>query len=99
MKRLTTPKLSFALPFDRSIIKCARVSFKQKDEIVLVKQNDDLRWEENTITIKLTQEETRKLTPCLLKMEVHIITTGGDSLVSKPITVSVDDVLNDEVLE
>ena len=56
-------------------------------------------WEDNTITIKLTQEDTKALSSCTLKMEVHILTTGGDSLVSNPIEVWVDDVLNDEVLK
>ena len=99
MKRLTTPKLTFELPFDKTIIEKIRLTFKQSDTIIFVKESDQLRWEDNMVTVKLTQAETQQLSPTILQMELHILTTGGDSLKSDPISVCVEDVLNDEVLE
>lgn len=100
MKRLTTPKLSFQIPLERSLVKSARISFKQTDELVLVKENDDLKWEDNAIILKLSQEETKKFNAGIMEIELHVLTTEGDSfIIEEPIRVLVKDVLNDEVLE
>ena len=102
MKRLTTPKLTYQLPseINSQIISLCSITFKQNGKIIFVKYKNKLLWEDdNTISIKLTQRETKSLSPGTLQMEIHIVTTGGDSLMSEPISCSVKDVLNDEVLE
>lgn len=102
MKRLTTPKLTFELPSTliKENIQLLSVTFLQNKKILFVKYKNDFAWENNnTISIKFSQKDTKKFLPGILQMEIHVVTTGGDSLISEPISCSVKDVLNDEVLE
>lgn len=102
MKRLTTPKLIYELPahLSRQSIRLLSLTFKQNKTILFVKYKDDLFWEnDTTVSLKFSQRDTKKLSPGTLQMEIHIVTTDGNSFVSDPISCSVKDVLNDEVLE
>ena len=100
MYRATTPTHTFILPFDyaQMVNKCL-VTYSQGGRIVLEKTQDDISATGNTITIKLTQEETKKFSAYLrCNIQIRIITSAGDSIVSEELYVSVLDVLNDVVL-
>ena len=58
MIRGTTPTHIFTVPFDTSIIKEVRVIYKQGNQKVLCKDNKDVEMDAQTVSLKLTQEDT-----------------------------------------
>ena len=110
MSRATTPTHFFRIAIDPDTCKEILITYKQRGEIVLEKRKDDLSFsvEEGEETkyicsFKLTQEETNQFRQGDRKTEIaqiqmRILTLGGDSLKSNIVEVSVEDVLNDEVL-
>ena len=60
MIRGTTPTHQFILPFGVENIKSGRVIYSQDGQVILTKEISECALEEQTITIKLTQEETFK---------------------------------------
>lgn len=101
MIRGTTPTLTFNLPFETSFIKQAYVTIKgDDDEIKVDKPLCDCSVTEKSIAFKLTQEETLSLPPCtLIKIQLRVLTQGGDSLVSEVFKRYVSDVLKEGVIE
>lgn len=99
MQRLSTPTHIFTLDIDASLIKTLRVVYKQGEIVRLVKYGTDVKIEGNTVTLKLTQEDTQKFSAADVYIQLDILTTGGDALHSAVIKRSVSDVLLDEVLE
>ena len=97
MKRGTTPTHTFTLPFDVSVIEKARVLYSQGEELKLTKT--DCVLDGNTLTVKLTQEDTFKL-DCgkFVDIQLRVLTPGGDALNSDIIRVAVDRCLENEVL-
>ena len=100
MRRLTTPKHKFTLPFSTSIIAKGRVVYAQDEDIVFAKETDECEMVGNTVSLKLTQEETEKLN-CkkgFVEIQMHLLTHDMESLVSTPIKVLVKKCLDTEVL-
>lgn len=96
----TTPTHVFELPFDISAIKAVKVVYEQGNEIILEKGNDNCTLIGNTVEIKLTQEETFLFkTNEFVKIQIRILTFGGQALTSVPETVTVGKCLDKEVLE
>lgn len=99
MIRGTTPTHTFNLPFDTSLIDKVRVLYAQNDAVILVKNESDCVANDDTITLKLTQEETflfdRKLP---VEIQVRILCNDGTVLTSVPYKVGVLKCLQDEVL-
>ena len=100
MYRGTTPTHNFTIPMECSLIKEIRVYYKQDDEVILVKENTGCCFEDCTISVTLTQEETF-LFNCKknVKIQLRVLTTGGQSLISKPIVVDVGECFSNEVLK
>lgn len=99
MRKGTTPSFSFTLPFDTSVVEKAKVIFKQDNRIVLEKYNEQCTLDGNTIHVKLTQEETYLFeSDKYAKMQLRVLTTGGDALASEIFEVFVEEFLDDEVL-
>ena len=106
--RLTTPTQFFEFEYDPSEYARIQITYKQGSNIILVKEKEDLIIEpevvdEKTVYVasfKLTQEETKKFAPgnSPVKIQVRIITASGDADASDIYSLSVKDVLNDEVL-
>ena len=99
MIRATTPTHIFELPFDiNEFVDKVLITYKQ-DEIVLEKTLEDCNIEKNILSYKLTQEETNKFNNIVfVKIQIRVITKGGESLASDEYSKSVQDVLNDKVL-
>ena len=97
MKRGTTPTHTFTLPFDVSMVEKARVLYSQNDELKLSKT--DCVLDGNTVTVRLTQEDTFKL-ECgkFVDIQLRVLTPDGDALNSDIIRVSVERCLENEVL-
>lgn len=99
MRQGTTPKHTFTLPFDTALIKTVQVTYKQGEAIVLQKETADFTREGQSISCKLTQEETFKFNPQkVVQIQVRVLTTSGDALASDIIQTSAPACLDDEVL-
>lgn len=111
MIRATTPKHSFIFEQDPSLFSRILITYVQGDTIVLEKEKSDLTIEQKTnpkcgaiewvAWLRLTQEETKKFkaTPgAQVKIQVRVLTNEGEALASDKKSISVQDVLNDEVL-
>lgn len=99
MRRGTTPKHIFTLPFDTAVIDKVRVIYAQGDKVVLVKTDDGVSFEGNSVIVKLTQEETF-LFNCHdhVKVQIRVLTAGGDAPSSDPFFIPVWECLENEVI-
>lgn len=99
MTRGTTPTHIFYLPFDINIIEKIKIIYAQEDEIILIKEKENCSFEDNSIIVKLTQEETYLFDDKLIvQIQLHILTTTNESLVSDIERVNVEKCLDTEVL-
>jgi hypothetical protein len=100
MKRGTTPTHTFTLPFEMSGIKKFRITYAQNGKVVFYKTDADITIENDTISVKLTQEDTLAL-DCHkgVEIQVKLLTSGGDTMVSDIIRETVDRCLDSEVLK
>lgn len=100
MIRGTTPTHTFELPFDVSLISDLRLSYAQGDEVIITKKMEDVTLSEQTVTVRLTQEDTLKFDPTkgILQIQLKVLTTDGDVLSSEIIQENVWQALNNEVL-
>lgn len=109
MIRATTPKHTFIFETDPTIYSRILITYAQNDKIIMEKEKDDLTFEETADStfgdtgycawFRMTQEETKKFDARYpVKLQVRVLTTFGEALASEKKTLSVQDVLNDEVL-
>lgn len=95
----TTPTHKFSVDIDTGLIAKLRISYEQNGKIVLNKEKKDCTFYGNTITTKLSQEETMKFdAPGNVRIQLHAISTGGDSLATMPVSVPVYILLDKVVL-
>ena len=100
MRRLSTPTHTFTLDIDMMIVKTIRIVYAQDDLVILVKRGDDVLIDGNTVSVRLTQEETRLFSASsTVSIQLDVLTTDGDVLHSDIIKTLVQDVLLDEVVE
>lgn len=99
MRRGTTPTHTFTLPFEASLVAKLRVIYAQRDIVKIVKKECHAEFDGNTIRVKLSQNDTLRLS-CSLKTEIQVkvLTHTGESFVSEIITVKTERCLIDEVL-
>lgn len=78
----TTPTHTFTLPAEIArIVAKARVVYSQIDKVVLTKEVTQLTG--NDVVVKLTQEETLKFhNRKKVKIQLRVLTSGGDSITS-----------------
>ena len=100
MTQGSTPLHTFVLPFETDIIQSVRISYEQKGKIVLEKDTEAVEKTTNALALTLTQEETLLFDALVpVRIQIHILTTGGAALASKPKTVPVYILLNKKVIE
>ena len=99
MRKGTTPKFTFNLPFSTELLDKARVTFEH-DGQELTKTLDDQNFDGNAISVQLTQEETF-LFRCNshIKVQLRVLTKKGEALASDVYSVFVSECLDNEVLE
>lgn len=99
MMRGTTPTHIFTLPFEANLLSNIRIIYTQGDEQVFVKEVKDCNIDGNTVTVRLTQEETF-LFDCkkYVEIQVRALTHGGDVLNSNIMKESVERCLDNEVI-
>lgn len=91
MKRLTNPTLTFEVPspmIDGAISK-QKVVFKQGTQIIFEKVPTQ---KGNIFTVELLKEDTEKLSPGVVKMELSFM-AGSKYRISDIVTANVEDVL------
>lgn len=99
MKRGTTPTHIFTLPFDARSASIVKIIYAQNSKKVFIKTGDDIVLNGNTITTKLTQEDTFSL-DCnmLVEIQVRVLLNDNTALASDIIRVTVEKCLENEVL-
>ena len=99
MIRSTTPRHEFIIPLDAQFISNIWITYEQDGEIVLEKHMGDMQHEGELWFYKLTQDETKQFkAEAFVRIQVKVLTTGGDVMASDVLRTPVEDVLNDEVM-
>ena len=99
----TTPTLQFNLPISTSTIKAAEVMVRYVDNhkgVTIVKTLDECDVTENTITARLTQEETLRIpAPSIVEVQLRVLTKDDVALASDIFTTTVERLLKEGVIE
>lgn len=100
MRRLTTPTHVFELNgIDMTTVKKIKITYSQQKNVILEKRDDDLTIDRSSVSVKLTQEDTKKFSANYpVEMQLRILTVGDDALASDILTAGVMSVLDDEVM-
>ena len=101
MTRGTTPTHVFTV--DPQIlsggVSAVFITYAQNGRVMLEKGTEDIVVGENTLTVKLTQEDTLKLfapyTDNDVEIQIRLKTSSGDALASEIIMAKVSDVLKE----
>ena len=97
----TTPTHTFKLPsqIDGSDISALRITYEQGGKIVLQKEKNECTVSEHSIVVKLSQDESLLFSSNVpIRIQVKVLTTGDNVLVSKVIEKSVYVVLDKEAI-
>lgn len=100
MNKGTTPIHIFGVPAEiASSAKEVKITYSQRDNEILVKRTEDCTIGEDTITTRLTQEDTFLFDHNeIVSIQIRVLTSSGDALASDLISVSVKKCLDEEVL-
>ena len=99
MIRGTTPTLSFTLPFTGEYITRLSIVFAQGGDIVLEKSLDDCRIEENSITLRLSEEDTLAFSSKKKYPEIQLrVGIEDERLASEIIVADVERIIKDGCL-
>ena len=95
----TTPKHTFRFGWSASLFAKVRIVYKQDDVVVLEKTLDDCTKDGNSLILKLTQAETGLFRNNMkVSVQIHLRTTDGEVVATKPKRIDVDEILKPEVL-
>ena len=95
----TTPTHTFEVELDTALIKEAKITYTQGDEIILEKRTDDCEITPGKLEVKLTQEETFKFDSTkFVCIQLRVLMVNDECLSTDLIMVSPDKCLDDEVL-
>lgn len=99
MRRLSTPTHTFSVTeVPLNTVSAIRVSYQQGSVTVVEKTEDDVTTGTNSITVKLTQADTKALKEGPVDVQLRLLTNDGTSLVSDIFYMEVEKTINDEVL-
>lgn len=99
MIRGTTPIITFALPFDFDLVEKIWFTMAQRGQELFTKGKDDMEVNGPRVTIRLTQDDTLRLTPGQkVDVQVRILSTGKDAIASQIVHLEVDKILKDGVI-
>lgn len=99
MRQGTTPKHTFKLPFSIPDGSVVRVIYKQSENVLFVKTANDCAIEADTISLRLTQEETFQFdVRYKVRIQIRILTPNDEALESEVIVRTVKECLEREVL-
>lgn len=105
MHRVTTPTHRFACNVNPSEWDSFRITYKQKDRVILEKTEADLPSMSITeqdgrfiLQYRLTQEETKLFEPGAASVQCRVHLPGGLVVATKRFRFDVDVVYNEEIL-
>ena len=99
MRLGSTPKHTFTLPFETDLIQELKITYSQNKKIILEKYLADCEVDKNSVSYKLTQEETFLFADGVhVECQVRVLKTTGDVLASNIRIVTVERCLDREVL-
>ena len=99
MYRGSTPTHVFTLSIQVEDIKALRLTYAQGGRTVLEKTEKEVKMEGNTVTLRLTQEETLAFGQTApVNIQLKVLLNSGAVLPSQIFRVHVDEILNEEVL-
>ena len=97
--RGTTPHVKITLPFDSSILDVAYISISQDDNVIIEKTLYDCIQDGNTLTVKLTQEDTLKLSSeARAEIQIRARDNDGNAIVSNIKTTYIYKINKDGVI-
>lgn len=97
--RGTTPKITYNLPFDSTLVAKAKIVIKQGDALLLRKGTADIEKKGSALSVTLTRAETVKLPEdTRVQIQLEVETTGGDSLVTAPRSIYTGQLLDEGAL-
>lgn len=100
MVRGTTPEHVFVLPFGSEMIQRLEITYAQNGAVKLMKADSDCSINGNTVSCKLTQEETFSFSDgSNVEIQIRVMTPGSDVLASGIMLVGVEECLSNEVLQ
>ena len=105
MYRATTPKHYFLFKeIDPRELRSILITYVQNNKIVFEKNKSDLIFDETTedgwtMHLDLTQEEANLFSRGTAQVQLRVVDQNGQVFASDPDRFSIDDVLNDEVLQ
>ena len=99
MRLGTTPQHTFTFPFETDLIQELKITYSQNKKIILEKYLADCEVDKNSVSYKLTQEETFLFADGVhVECQVRALKTTGDVLASNIRIVTVERCLDREVL-
>ena len=100
MRLGTTPQHTFTFPFETDLIQELKITYSQNKKIILEKYLADCKVDKNSVSYKLTQEETFLFADSVnVECQARVLTTAGDVLASNIRIVTAERCLDREVLE
>ena len=98
MRRGTTPKHTFTLPFSVEDIDSIHILYSQDERVRLKKTKSDCILDGNKVSVTLSQEETfRFMRGKKVYIQIRILRRDS-ALASEIMNMTIDDSLEDEVL-
>lgn len=99
MRQGTTPKHTFRLPFSVPEGSVVRIIYKQDNSVVFVKTAKDCAIEGDSVSVRLTQEETFQLDEKYkVRIQLRILTPNQEALESEVIVRTIEECLEREVM-
>lgn len=96
----TTPTHYFDLPFSSDVIEGIEIVYCLDDKEIVTKTKSDCTLDGNTVSVKLTQEETFKFKDCeIAEIQMRVSTSDGTVMVSDIKRVTCKRCLFDEVMK
>ena len=96
----TTPTHTFSMPFGEEMIKAIEICYAQNGEVMLSKGIEDCTIEGNTISVKLSQEDTLEFAEGVcVEIQIRILTPADDAIASNVMRVHCHECLFDGVIE
>ena len=100
MIRGTTPTHTFQIPFNTNLVKEIRISYAQRDAVVVEKSTEDCKLDGMNITVKLTQEETLRFSENVMAaLQLRVLLNDGNVLATPVMRLDVGELLQDEVIQ
>ena len=100
MRKGTTPFFECELPFNVGLVKTAKLTISQKDNILIEKYKDDFEIIDNVLRYRMSQEETFLFeNNSEAKAQLRVLTMNDEAFSTDPLVFRVFTCLDNEVLK